>query len=137
LVSFALYFTAWHAASHFTDLRHLNLRRVLGRAALGCLVSWAAIVIFAWATARWVAPEGRWALVFGFLSAVTAPHMVVVARAHLSPRRAPGRLRAPSWSERSGTTLILNAPERPWRVSNPKPLLVNNTPDDISPHSAA
>jgi hypothetical protein len=29
------------------------------------------------------------------------------------------------------------AVELTWeRVSNPKPLLVNNTPDDISPHSA-
>ncbi len=68
LVSFALYFTAWHAVNHFGDLRHLGARRVVARAVMGCLISWAAIALFAWATARWVEPEGRWALVFGFLS---------------------------------------------------------------------
>lgn len=87
LVSFSLYFTAWHAVDHFLDLRHLDGSRLARRAVLGCVISWAAIALFAWATARWVAPEARWAVVFGFLSAVTAPHMIVVARAHLTPAR--------------------------------------------------
>ena len=98
LVSFALYFTAWHAVDHFRDLRHLDPHRLARRAVLGCLISWAGIALFACATSRWVAPEARWAVVFGFLSAVTAPHMIVVARAHRSPRRSTAMTLAPSWS---------------------------------------
>ena len=87
LVSFSLYFTAWHAVGHFRDLRHLDRRKLARHAVLGCVVSWAAIALFAWATARWVVPDARWAAVFGFLSAVSAPHMIVVARAHLGRHR--------------------------------------------------
>jgi Brp/Blh family beta-carotene 15,15'-monooxygenase len=81
LVSFSLYFTAWHAVDHFRGLRHLDRWHLAWRSIAGCLSSWVAIAIFAWATSRWVAPHARWAVVFGFLSAVTAPHMIVVARA--------------------------------------------------------
>ena len=107
LVSFSLYFTAWHAVDHFLDLRHLDAAKLARRAVLGCVISWTAIALFAWATARWVAPEARWAVVFGFLSAVPAPHMIVVARARLALHRTA----APASS--ADSRQVVGATQRP------------------------
>jgi len=87
LVSFGLYFTVWHAADHLRDVREVVSKGMFRHALLWTLVSWVGMALFAAFTTRWVAPEQRWSVVFGFLSAVTVPHVVVVAGAGLGRRR--------------------------------------------------
>jgi Brp/Blh family beta-carotene 15,15'-monooxygenase len=80
LVSFALYFTVWHAAGHIVDVRRSGARGLLLPAVLGTVASWVGLGVLVAVDARWGTPEARWSSMFALLSAVTAPHLIVVAR---------------------------------------------------------
>lgn len=86
--AFALYFTVWHSADHLRAVRLRGGEHLTRHAIIGTGISWLAIAAFLLVSGRWVSGDQRWSVLFGFLAAVTAPHMFVVARARLGEMTA-------------------------------------------------
>jgi Brp/Blh family beta-carotene 15,15'-monooxygenase len=97
LVSFAVYFTLWHAPVHLITMRQVLAPGIpwtmLARRAAPIAAISIAGALLLWALIRHTSPATQWAALFVGLGALTLPHSALVSltfRRHLAPDEGPG-----------------------------------------------